>query len=106
MLCMDCIFNWLVFGGIAFLLILLNLIRSVMGCQKKWEWQVLMFSSFSFGGLAFLDEYQMVSEWVQKDDISALKDVVPGTANMLTIAVAVVIVLNLIVLIINMKKTK
>lgn len=93
---------WLITGSMAFLLAIINLIRSFTAKNKGW--QIMMFASLSCGAITILEEYQQVSIWLQHGDMAAIEDVVPTLAHMLTIALYIGIFLNLIVLLVNTKK--
>lgn len=99
---MDWNFSWILFGGGAFLLAIINLGRSCKGKYKGW--QELMFASLSCGVLAVLTEYRMVNTWLSHGDMPAVMDVVPGMSGILTAAACLGIVLNLLVLVINSKR--
>lgn len=95
-------FAWMILGGLAFLLAIVNLVRTLLG--KGRGWQSLMFASLSCGSLALLEEYRMVSRWLQQGDMAALYDVVPTLAQWLTTALFLGIALNLAVLLLNGQK--
>lgn len=91
--------TWITTGCLAFIMVLINLIRSFQ--KKEKGWQTLMFASLSAGCIAVLAWFQIVDGWVQAEDVSAIYDVVPTLAKMLSIAVGTGIVLNLLVLLRN-----
>lgn len=93
---------WLITGSMAFLLAIINLIRSFTAKNKGW--QIMMFASLSCGAITILEEYQQVSIWLQHGDMAAIEDVVPTLTHTLTIALYIGIFLNLIVLLVNTKK--
>ena len=93
---------WLIFGGAAFLLTALNLARTLL--RKSRGWQVLLYGALSCGALAVFEAYRMVSAWFVRGDMAAIYDVVPGMTGVLTIALAVGLVLNLFILLRNLKK--
>ena len=95
-------FGWILEGGLAYLFAFFNLIRTFLGRQKGWE--ILMFLSLSFGGVTVLEEYRMVNTWLQSGDLSAIYDVVPMLTNYLAVALLIGILLNLIVLVINLRR--
>ena len=72
----------------------MNLIRVSGG--KTAGCQVLMFCSMSGGVLAVLDRYWQVNSWLKAEDLSAVKDTLPWTAGVLTVAVCILLILNLI----------
>ena len=96
--------GWVFWGGAAFLLVIINLIRTLLG--KRRGWQVLMFSSLSCGAVTVLKEYQMVAQWLRWGDLAAVQGVVPTLANTLQTAVWVGILLNLAALILNLRKDR
>ena len=85
--------GWVFWGGAAFLLVIINLIRTLLGKQRGW--QILLFSSLSCGAVTVLKEYQMVAQWLRWGNLSAVQGVVPTLANTLQTAVWVGILLNL-----------
>ena len=95
--------SWIFWGGMAFVLGIVNLGRCV--CGKKCGWQALMFGSLSCGLLTVLTEYRMVNDWLQWGDLPAVGDVVPSMTPLLTTAVWIGIGLNLLVLLLNGKET-
>lgn len=101
---MDWNIGWIFWGAAAFLLGIINLIRTFLG--KSRGWQVLMFASLSCGVITVLKEYQMVAQWLRWGDSSAVQDVVPTLANTLQTAVWVGLLLNLSVLILNLRKER
>lgn len=99
---MDWNMSWLFTGLLAYVFVLVNLSRTARGKQNGW--QVLLFASLSCGALTMLCEYQMVNIWVQHGDIAALCDVVPSMVPLLTGALLVGLLLNLLVLLANLPK--
>ena len=99
---MDWNIEWLFWGGAAYLLAIINLIRTMMGKRKGWS--ILMFSSLSCGLLTLLSEYRIVAQWIQHGEVPFVMDVVPSLSPTLTTAVFVGILLNFIALIVNTKK--
>lgn len=94
--------TWIAAGCLAFVAVLINLIRSFQ--KKEKGWQALMFTSLSAGCICVVAWFQIVGGWAQAEDISAIYDVVPTLVNMLSLAVGPGIVLNLLVLLRNGKK--
>ena len=68
--------SWVLYGALAFLLALVNLALALLG--KGRGQNVLLFGSLACGVLTMLEEYRMAVEWVQKEDWSALLDVLPA----------------------------
>lgn len=97
-------FAWLLAGAAALLLVLINLARGLL--RKCRGWQILLFASLSCGALSILSGFQMVHNWVRHGDWSALEDVVPTEAAVLTIAVCAGIILNFLSLWINLRVEK
>ena len=89
-------FGWLFFGGAAFVLVIVNLIRVCAGKTKGWP--VLLLASMSCGAASILSAYRMVGRWALHGDMAAIQDVVPTMASRYTIALVIGIVLNLLVL--------
>ena len=86
---MDWAYYWLLMGILAFGFVIANLI--------------LLFASLSCGALTMLCMVQMVNNWVQKEDWSALLDCVPAMASWLTIALCLGILLNLLALCLHLR---
>lgn len=101
---MDWNIGWLFWGAAAFLLVIINLIRTFLG--KRRGWQVLLFASLSCGALTVLEEYRMVARWLQWGDLAAVQDVVPTMAGTLQTAVWIGVLLNLAVLALNLRKER
>ena len=100
---MDWNIMWLITGGAAFLLVVVNLIRSLL--SKKEGWQIMMFASLSCGAVTVLEEYRMVNIWLQHGEMAVLEDAVPALTQTLTAALYIGIALNLIVLLMNTRNT-
>lgn len=101
---MDWNIGWLFWGAAAFLLVIINLIRTVLG--KHRGWQALLFASLSCGGLTVLEEYRMVAQWLQWGELAAVQDVVPTMAGTLQTALWIGVLLNLAVLVLNLRKER
>ena len=91
--------SWLLLGALAFLLALVNLALALLG--KGRGQSLLLFGSLACGVLAMLEEYRLAVEWVQKEDWSALMDVLPAMELVLTAAVFAGLGLNLAALILH-----
>ena len=91
--------SWLLLGALAFLLALVNLALALLG--KGRGQSVLLFGSLACGVLAMLEEYRLAVEWVQKEDWSALMDVLPSMELVLTAAVFAGLGLNLAALVLH-----
>lgn len=68
---------WLLFGPLAIIFAVLNVIWTLKHKEAKW----FRYFSLSFTILTLCDEYNQVSQWVVKEDWSALLDVMPYTAD-------------------------
>lgn len=90
-------FGWLFFGTVAFVLVIVNLIRVCAGKTKGWA--MLLLASLSCGAASILAEYRMVGRWALHGDMAAIQDVVPTMAGIYTAALLIGIVLNLLVLV-------
>ena len=101
---MDWNLSWIFWGGAAFALVLVNLIRTL--AEKRNGWQVLLFASLSCGVMTVLKEYQMVAQWLTWGDMAAVHDVVPAMARTLRVSVAAGLLLNLAVLALNLRKER
>ena len=91
--------SWLLLGALAFLLALVNLALALLGNGRGQN--ALLFGSLACGVLAMLEEYRLAVEWVQKEDWSALMDVLPAMELVLTAAVFVGLGLNLAALVLH-----
>ena len=91
--------SWLLLGALAFLLALVNLALALLG--KGRGQSGLLFGSLACGVLAMLEEYRLAVEWVQKEDWSALMDVLPGMELVLTAAIFLGLGLNLAALLLR-----
>lgn len=91
--------SWLLLGALAFLLALVNLVLALM--RKGWGQSVLLFGSLACGILAMLEEYRLAVEWVQREDWSALMDVLPAMEMVLTAAIFFGLGLNLAALVLH-----
>lgn len=91
--------SWLVCGSLAFLLALVNLAMALLG--KKRGHAGLLFGSMACGALTLLEEYRMAVRWVQREDWSALMDVLPCMEPVLTMAVLAGLGLNLAALLLR-----
>lgn len=93
---------FLILGVIAILATILNLYLYKAGK----DFRLAMVMGLSFTSLTLLAEYIMVSNWVKAEEWSSLADVVPTMANALIILTFISIFLNLIPLLIDLKKEK
>lgn len=91
--------TWLLMGSLAFLLALVNLALALL--RKGRGQNALLFGSLACGVLAMLEEYRLAVEWVQKEDWSALMDVLPAMELVLTAAVFAGLGLNLAALVLH-----
>jgi len=67
---------WLLFGSLAIIFAVLNVIWTLKHKEAKW----FRYFSLSFTILELCAEYNQVSQWVVKEDWSALLDVIPYTS--------------------------
>lgn len=70
---------WSVFGMLAIITAICNLICTIMGKESKY----FMFISLSFTVLTLCALYSVDAQWVIHQDWSALSDVAPGMAKAL-----------------------
>ncbi len=98
------IYVWLLLGGAAFVLVLVNLIRAAM--KKHRGWQMLLFASLSCGGLTMMCALQAVNGWVRRWQVDQLLDVEPTLAVMSAWALCLGIVLNLLALRFHLRAEK
>ena len=83
---------WLIFGGIAIIATFINLYLYTKG--KNYH--LAMAIGLSFTALTLVAEYNMVSNWVDVEDWSALLDVVPTMSTLLWILTIISILLNIV----------
>ena len=96
---MDWNVNWLAWGGIAYLLVIVNIIR---GCRSKTKgWPALTVASMSCAIFAVIAELRMVGRWISHGDMIAVSDTVPGMIRIITIAAVIGILLNIFAALIN-----
>lgn len=96
--------TWLFMGALAFLLALVNLALALLG--KRRGQSALLFGSLACGVLAMLEEYRLAVQWVQKEDWSALMDVLPGMEMVLTAAVFLGLGFNLAAMVLHQVRRK
>ena len=96
--------SWLLLGALALLLALVNLVLALLG--KKRGQNALLFGSLACGILTMLEEYRLAVEWVQREDWSALMDVLPAMEMVLTAAVFLGLGLNLAALVLHRVRRK
>jgi len=94
--------EWIIAGGVAVGLLLLNIIRTALG--KPRGWQLLMFGSMAFGLLTLLLEYGMVLQWLRWGEMALLENTVPAVYPVLSIGTAVGIAANFILLIFHLRR--
>jgi len=100
---MDWNITWILTGSIAFLLATINLIRSII--VKPKGSQMLMFGSLSCGAITVLEEYRMINTWIKHGEMITLNSTVPTLTSILTWAIVVLIIINLISLVSVFKKS-
>lgn len=81
---------WTIWGAAAILTAIFNLIWNASGKDAKW----FRFASLSLTALTVCAFYSMDAKWVQKEDWSALMDVVPTMSKALWTLTAASIVIN------------
>jgi len=81
---------WVIFGILAIITAICNLICTTMGKESKH----FMFISLSFTALTLCALYSADAQWVIHEDWSALSDVAPGMAKSLWICTIVSIAVN------------
>lgn len=82
---------WILLGLIAIASTIVNLIMF----KKGKDYKIAMAMGLSFTALSMVSEYTMVAKWVESGDISALLDVVPGSAKVFWLLIIISIVLNI-----------
>lgn len=81
---------WILFGVVAIIMAILNIIWYVNNREAKW----FRFISLAFTALTLCAFYSQDAVWVLKEDWSALMDVVPTMSNALWILTIVSILIN------------
>ena len=82
---------WILFGVLS---VIFCMIGWIMVSKKKIVSQWASVCSLAFVSLTLLMEYQMVLQWVHKEDWSALMDVVPAMSSLLTGYVIILLLAN------------
>ena len=82
---------WILFGVLS---VIFCIIGWIMVSKKKIVSQWASVCSLAFVSLTLLMEYQMVLQWVHKEDWSALMDVVPAMSSLLTGYVIILLLAN------------
>ena len=89
-------FMWIIFGIISVVFCVIGWIMTVKHSSKA-PWAAAC--SLAFVSLTLLMEYKMVFNWVNKEDWSALLDVVPSMFSVLTGYVIVMILANIVTIV-------
>ena len=93
---------WFLFGLIAIASTCANLFLYATGK----DYRLAMALGLSFTALTLVADYGMVADWVSAKDWSALSDVVPIMATALWVLTIFSILLNIIPLLLDLKKHK
>ena len=92
---------WIVFGAASVLLTVISLAL----CEKRPRPSVLASAgALACTALTLLAEYWMVLRWVNRQDWSALMDVVPSMARLLTVYAVVMAVLHGLILFVQSRR--
>ena len=94
---------WILFGVLS---VIFCIIGWIMVSKKKIVSQWASVCSLAFVSLTLLMEYQMVLQWVHKEDWSALMDVVPAVSSLLTGYVIILLLANTVLFGMICKKKK
>lgn len=86
---------WLLFGLIAIISAILNVIWTMRHREGKW----FRYISLSFTILTLCAEYSVLNQWIMNEDWSALLDVAPSMSNNLWCLSASSILINSISLV-------
>lgn len=92
---------WIIFGVIAIVITLINLYMYTAGKDYK----LAMALGLSFTALTLCAEYSLISEWVKKEDWSALREV-PNFGRALWFLTIVSILLNIAPILLERKGKK
>ncbi len=90
---------WLIFGVIAIASTLINLYMY----KTKKDYKLAMAMGLAFTALTLTAEYDMVSKWVQTEDLPALLDVVPTMSSALWTLTIISILLNILPILLEFK---
>lgn len=90
---------WLPFGFLAFLFIILNIIKLIR--KKRKHWAIFCILSLTFGCLTLLSELHQSLNAVVNDDVSYILDVIPAVIPFITPPTILGLVSNLIISFIN-----
>jgi len=101
---MDGTICWLLTGILAFLFVIVNIIRGAAG--KNDGWRKLLFCSLFCGVLALLSALQMIHRWARREVIDALLDVVPTLTSVCSWALCLGIALNFLALWLHLRAEK
>lgn len=93
---------WVIFGFIAIIATFINLYMY----KTRKDYKLAIAIALSFTSLTLVAEYSIVSNWVKKEDWSALMDVVPTMEISLWILTIISILLNLIPIFLDLKHKK
>ena len=91
---------WLILGGIAIVVTVINLYMYKAGKEYK----LAMAMGLSFTALTLCAEYSLVSEWIEAKDWAALEDVGPGMERGVWFFTIVSILLNILPIFLGNKR--
>lgn len=93
---------WILCGSIAVIATFTNLYRYRMGK----DYQLAMAIALAFTAFTLVAQYQMVSDWVQTEDWTALFDVVPTMKFVLWGLTGLSIMMNMLPILFELKQNK
>ena len=93
---------WMIFGLMAAAATFINLYQY----KKGKEYKFAMAMGLSFTAATLWAEYRLVFKWVEKEDWSALLDVVPTMVTLLSVLTLISIVLNMAPMLLELKAKK
>lgn len=93
---------WALCGAVSVLFLIIGFVLAVKKNQKA---VYAAASSLAFVALTLLMEYRMILNWVNKEDWSALLDVVPSTFAILSGYVTLMLLANSVVIALSRKST-
>lgn len=91
---------WLIFGFLAIVLTIVNLILYARGKDYK----LVMALALSSTALTLAAEYRAVADWVRAEDWGALADVVPTMGKLLWVLTIMAVLLNIAPTILDLRK--
>lgn len=93
--------DWIIVGTLALLMAVMNIVFAIKA-KGKWPYAV-MFCSLCLGATALFEELKTVESWIEYEEVVALESL-PRICNVISVAFPVLVVINLIALIVMLKR--